>query len=348
MEKTKYRDIIEFLTREHCKTADIHQRLHNVYGDSAPSLATVKNWAREAKWKRESLEDAPRSGRPATAVIVENVAAVEEWVLEDRRISIHRIADILSIGHNAVQTILHKHLNMTKVSARWVPRILSADQRHVRVTCAQELLHLSATEGPNFFSRIVTGDESWVYYYDPKSAAETKEWKRPESPQPTQPRASRSARKLMMTVFWDQQGILLLDYLPRGQKMNGQYYATLMSRLREAIKKNRRGLLSHGVLLLHDNAPVHKSKVAQVAIREAGFEELNHPPYSPDIAPSDFYLFSHFKRYMRGKFFEDDNELCKVVNDYFDSKTSDFYHTGVHALQDRWQRVINVHGAYFE
>ena len=131
MERMKYGAIIEFLSLEQCSATDIHQRLHAVYGFCALSLATVKNWKRETKWQRESLEDNPRSGRAPTAVTEENVSAVEALVLEDRRISVRRIADVLSIGHNAVQTILHEHLNMTKVIARWVPRILSADQRRV-------------------------------------------------------------------------------------------------------------------------------------------------------------------------------------------------------------------------
>jgi len=58
--------------------------------------------------------------------------------------------------------------------------------------------------------------------------------------------------------------------------------------LRDAIKEKRRGLLSRGVMLLHDNAPVHKAKKAQAAIAECGFQEMNHPPYSLDLAPCDY------------------------------------------------------------
>jgi transposase len=129
MDKIKYRTIIEFLTKEHCQAANIHERLVNVYGNSAPSLATVKNWMRQVKWERDSLEDEQRCGRPSTAVTEDNVKSVENQVLEDRRISIRRIADILGIGHRAVQIILHEHFNMSKVTSRWVPKILSADQR---------------------------------------------------------------------------------------------------------------------------------------------------------------------------------------------------------------------------
>ena len=84
---------------------------------------------------------------------------------------------------------------------------------------------------------------------------------------------------------------ILIDYKPAGTSSTGEYYANVIKQLRVAIKEKRRGKLAAGVLLLHDNAPVHKSRVAQAAIRECKFEQLNHPPYSPDLAPSDYYLF---------------------------------------------------------
>ncbi len=82
--------------------------------------------------------------------------------------------------------------------------------------------------------------------------------------------------------------VVLIDYMPPKTTINGQYYAALMGRLREAIKEKRRGKFAKSVLLLHDNAPAHTARVAQVAIRDCGFEQLNHPAYSPDLAPSDF------------------------------------------------------------
>ena len=97
--------------------------------------------------------------------------------------------------------------------------------------------------------------------------------------------------KVMATVFWNSKGIILIDYKPAGTSITGEYYVNVIEQLRVAIKEKRRGKLAAGVLLLHDNAPVHKSRVAQAGIRECKFEQLNHPPYSPDLAPSNYYLF---------------------------------------------------------
>ena len=102
---------------------------------------------------------------------------------------------------------------------------------------------------------------------------------------PKKVRTQPSASKVMATVFWDSKGIILIDYKPTGTSIIGEYYANAIKQLRVAIKEKRRGKLAAGVLLLHDNAPVHKSSVAQAAIRECKFEQLNHPPYSPEMAP---------------------------------------------------------------
>lgn len=348
MNKIEYRAIIKFLTKEGQTPTQIYERLCAVYQDSAPSKATVANWAREYQRGRESLEDDPRPGAPPTAINDENIAAVEKLVMEDRRISIAAIAEVTGISSTSVHRILHDSLNMNKVSTKWIPRILTLDMKESRVTCATEMLGLCDENSTDFFPRIVTGDESWIHHYDPESQAEAREWKHPDSPTPKRPHLSPSPGKILMTVFWDEKGVLLLDFLPHKQTITGLYYSQLIARLRASVKDKRRGKLSQGVLLLHDNAPVHKSGVAQRAIRDSGFEELNHPPYSPDLAPSDYYLFSHLKKDLRGKRFESDEELVQVVTEWFDAKVETFYKTGIESLRDRWLRVIALHGEYIE
>jgi len=88
----------------------------------------------------------------------------------------------------------------------------------------------------------------------------------------------------------------MVDFKERNTTVNGINYASLMHQLREAIKEKRRGKLSRGILLLHDNTPVHKAQVGQAAIRECGFTEIDHLTYSPDLTSSDFWLFKNLKK----------------------------------------------------
>ncbi|CAH2230543.1 jg8871 [Pararge aegeria aegeria] len=89
-------------------------------------------------------------------------------------------------------------------------------------------------------------------------------------------------------------GIILVEYLEKGATISGSYYADQIRRLRKAIKENRRGKLRARVLFHRDNAPVHKAAVAMAAFRESGFELLEQPPYSPDLAPSDYDLLGDY------------------------------------------------------
>ena len=100
-----------------------------------------------------------------------------------------------------------------------------------------------------------------------------------------------------------------------------------------------RGKVSHGVLL-HDNAPTDKCKVVQAAIRQAGFIELNHPVYSPDIAPTNYHPFSNLKKFVRLKNFSSNDEAVTTVEDYLTDLDSVSFCKGIQSLHDRWRRVV--------
>ena len=264
-----------------------------------------------------------------------------------RRLTVQQIAEDVGISAGSVSTIIHERLGMNKVCSKWVPRLLTSVMRADRRACSDELLAMVEAE-PDFFKRLVTGDESWVHHYDPETQAEAKEWRHPGSPRPCRQRAKSSAGKIMLTVFWDVQGVLLVDFLAHKQTITGAYYASLLKKLRRAVKEKRRGKLRRGVLLLHDNAPVHKSHVAQDAVRECGFRELNHPPYSPDLAPSDFWLFPGLKKHLRGQRFRDNEDLKTAVMLWLEGLEEEFFSTGIRMLQDRWALAKARKGSFVE
>ena len=96
--------------------------------------------------------------------------------------------------------------------------------------------------------------------------------------------------------FWgDQDCILLIDYLPKGQTINAEYYSSLLVQLKDILKEKRLGKVTKGVLFLHDNAPAHQALATLKQLAHPGFQCLDHPSYSPDLAPSDYHLFPGLK-----------------------------------------------------
>lgn len=348
MEDCEVRAVIKYLRLKNLKPKEIHDDLVQTLEQSAPSYPTVARWYREFKCGRESCEDAHAGGPPATVTTQENIDKVHDIVMADRRVTVRYIAECTGLSTGAVHNILTNNLCMNKVSARWVPRNLTLDQKRIRVTCSRELLDRYRANSQDFLSRFVTEDETWVHHFDPESKQSSMQWKHTSSPTPKKFRVQPSARKIMASVFWDAKGIVLVDYLEHGATITGQYYAELMPKLRAAIKSKRRGMLARGVLLHQDNAPAHKSHVAMAAIHAAGFEVVDHPPYSPDLAPSDFHLFPKLKQHLRGQVFPDDNAVMDAVTAWFHEQEESFFQQGIEALERRWTKCIEIAGDYVE
>ena len=152
-----------------------------------------------------------------------------------------------------------------------------------------------------FLSHLVTQDETWVHHFEPETKRQSLQWRHVTSPPPKKFKVGPSAKKVMASVFWDKNGIIMVEYLPKGSTVTGAYFADQLRRLRECMKKTRRGLLRKDVWPLQDNAPPHTSQIAIAAADQCGYRLLPHPPYSPDLAPSDYYLFANLKLHVKGR-----------------------------------------------
>jgi histone-lysine N-methyltransferase SETMAR len=127
-------------------------------------------------------------------------------------------------------------------------------------------------------------------------------------------------------LFSGMRKDFFLEFMPQKITITGQTYANTITALREAIKEKGRGKLSTGVPLLHDNAPVHMSAKSEAVIRQCGFQQLNHPPYSPDLAPSDYFLFRVTKTFLRGKQFSSDEDVKEKSRPSLKSSQKIFFH----------------------
>jgi len=188
-------------------------------------------------------------------VTPEAIASVEAIVKENRRVTVHEIAAHLDMIHGSAHHIVHDVLQSHKVSARRVPRQVTGELKERRVDACQEPLKHFEAEGDGFLGRIVTGDETWVHYHQSETKKASKEWRHTSLPKPKKFCTQPSAGKVMLTLFWDERGVILEHSMPRGNTVIKARYADLLkNHLRPAIKSKRRGLLGTGVLLHHDNA----------------------------------------------------------------------------------------------
>lgn len=267
-----------------------HENLTSAFGALAPSLATITYWFREFKRGRSEVKDDPRPGRPPTAVTPENVIRVEWLIKEYRNITKREIQDELKVGSQAVSTILHDHLKVRKVASRWIPHSLTQEQKDRRVDWCQYMLHKFEGGNSQQVTYIVTSDESWIYSYDPLTKQQSTEWVFEEDDLPTKVVRGRSVNKKMVAVFFRRSGPVAVISLEDRKTVNSQWYSEVcLPQAFQELSVSRPSSGTRGIIFHQDNAPAHTAARTMEFLNKSGVQLLPHPPYSPDLAPCDFF-----------------------------------------------------------
>lgn len=347
--KCEVRGVIRFLWSKHYTSAEIHRELCTVYGPNIMSEGVVRQWVRFFKNGRTNVHDEDRSGRPSV-VNDELVNRVNEKIRENRRFTISELSEhFTEISRSLVHEIVTEKLGYHKFCARWIPKVLTDDHKMKRMSSAIDFLTRYDTEGETFLNRIVTGDETWIAYVNAETKQQSMQWGHTASPsKPKKARQSFSARKLMATVFWDAKGILLVEFMERGTTITSAVYCETLKRLRRAIQNKRRGLLTSGVVFVHDNARPHTAQRTTELLEKFKWDVFVHPPYSPDLAPSDFHLFPYMKRWLASQRFTSDVALQNAVTGWLRSQAADFFKDGISKTVKRYDKCLNLFGEYVE
>jgi histone-lysine N-methyltransferase SETMAR len=170
------------------------------------------------------------------------------------------------------------------------------EQKQLCLEVAQDMLDCD----PEFLNIVTTGDELWVYGYDPETKVQSSQWKHSTSPRPKKARQVRSNVKVMLTIFFDSRGVVHHKYAPQGQNINKKYYLEGLHCLRDAVRCKRPDLWAAGTWQLHhDDTPAHSSQLIQTFLAKHNIPMVRQASYSPDIAPCNFWLFPHLKTQLK-------------------------------------------------
>ena len=147
----------------------------------------------------------------------------------------------------------------------------------------------------------------------------------------------------------NSKGIILKEFAPEGKTVTGGYYLEVMKRLWARILRVRPEYRDHGSWrLLHDNAPSHKALVVREFLASKGIVELNHPPYSPDLSPCDYFFFSKLKLALKGTSFCEMKDIQKASTDFLGTVSRQGFQQCFKRLYDRSNKCINAYGMSFE
>ena len=135
---------------------------------------------------------------------------------------------------------------------------------------------------------------------------------------------------------------MLVDFLEGKKTVTGAYYVEVLTKLRVKLAEKCPGKLHHEILFHHDNAPVHSSPIVRDVLREICWELLPHPPYSPDLSPSDFFLFPKLKEHLKGIYFNDTNEAKQAAKTWLTKRSEDYFKNGIKEWKHRLEKCIDL------
>jgi len=262
-ERLEQRYCIKFCQKLGDTQVEIIRKIQQVFRDDAMSITRIKEWYNHSKDGSTSVDSETRHGRPSTSRNDNVINQVRTLVMQDRHITVQEMADKIGISIGSVHTILTADLGLRRVSMKFVPKLLTMEQKQLRLEITQDMLDCVESDS-SFLNTVITGDESWVYGYNPETKAQSSQWKHPSSPRPKKARQVRSNVKVLLTIFFGSRGVVHHEYAPQSQTITKEYYKGVLCCLGNAVQRKQPDLwVTKTWQLYHDNAPTHSSHLIQ-------------------------------------------------------------------------------------
>ena len=324
------RSITRFLFLLKKDNRQICDAINEVYGDASVSIRSIERYVKSIEEGTFTIFDRIHTGRPKNSKYIEDV---KNYMDENPYSSARECSEELGIDKKTVSTILKEELNMHKINFKWVPFELTNILKEKRVQIATKLLNFLSSCDRKKLNKVYTQDETWVLYENPRNSM----WIEYGSEIPQRVRPKISSKKVMISVIWSRTGIQSITMLPPNEKFNKQFF------IQGVLEDFSQKVSTRGKFFHCDNARPH---LANEKLDELGLQRLEHPPYSQDLAPSDFFLFGLLKKLLEGKRFDDEDELFEEVSNILYSIPKEYFSRAFDEWMNRLQEVINTQGEY--
>ena len=268
--------------------------------------------------------------------------------MEDRSLIVKQTAANAGISVGSVDTILHDTLKMREVSVRWVPRMLAEENKASCVAMSKAMLSCDKGMNSAFFSSIVTMDETWMPMLNLETKQQSPQWQHTDSPPPKKFRVIASAKKLTVAMFWDSEGVILTHCVPKSTTVMGETYEDVLRMKFLLALREKRPKKAAAVLFHHDNAPPHQAARVHQFFDDNNFEVVPHAPYSPDLTPSDFWLFPTLKDTLRGCTFSSRSALTTSIFQWPQRTPKEAFAAAMQSWGQRCEKCVRLQGDYVE
>ena len=224
----------------------------------------------------------------------------------------------------------------------------NAGQKELHVEVCLDNLEQLKTE-PNLLKWVVTGYESWIFEYDSLTKRQSLEWKSTLSPRPKKARVFKSKSRWCWSLFLMCMELSTQNSCHEAKPCNQHVYKNILRRLMCSVREKRRELWeTRSWLFHHDNALAHNALGIRKFRTEIKIAVLEEPPYSPNLAPCDFFLFPKLKEVIKGTHFQDSQAIKTTVTRKLWAIPEESFQDCVEAWHRRSEKCIWAQGDYFE
>jgi transposase len=328
------RSICLFLARKWLTYREIHNELIAVLGSDAVAYSTVTKYLRNQHLSL-LVSKLPEN---SASIIIEG--AILDALNKQPFSSIRELAQLTCIPRTTVYRHLTKSLGFEVKHLHWVPHELTTAQKRQHIALSRQLLQDLLSIKHHGWQFIITLDESWFYF----ATAHEQIWLQPGQTPPERPKHTIGDKKIMVTIAWNPLRFHLVTVLPKGMTFNADYYRdNILSALTEYLPESEeRHLVIHA-----DNARPHTAEKCRIFCEENGLRLVTHPPYSPDLAPSDFFLFGHVKNRLQGRVFESQDDLVAAITEELQNIELETLHRVFEHWMERLVWVCQNNGNYY-
>ena len=321
-EQIEIRSVISFLFKQNKDNKEIYTEIQNTYGPESIAFRTVEERTKELREGTFSILDKNRSGRPEITELDEPISL---YMQENPYAQTRELAEHFHVNKATIKKMLIEHLHMTKINCRWIPHQLTDELRQLRVEKAQEMLSFFENASERDLNNVYTEDETWICFDNPHKSM----WVSDAEPPMTFARPNIASKKVMIAVFWSRNGILSVTARHRGQAFDRNFFLNnVIGDLQQSRSLRRK-------IVHFDNARPH---LINDKLNELGVKRLEHPPYSPDLAPSDFFLFGYLKRQLEGILFQTEEEVLDKVKSVLHSIDKSVFRS----VYDEWIQRLKI------
>lgn len=349
-QKVMKRICIWFCMRLQWTPTETFQKMNIAFRRKPMKKRTVFHWHKMFKDGRAKPGDLQRPGQPVTAWTPAAIQQCATLIHNDRRLGIHHLSHTLDVSYGTVFRILHQDLQLTKKAAKFIPHVLTDNQKERRIEFSLEFLDFYSGDLAHNLDWLITCDEAWFHLYEPNTKVENMQWLEKGSDRPQVARRSKSAKKVMMIPFFDSRGLVHCEFF-ENQTITQEVMLPILTRVMHSIRV-RRGRTTYRKLYKYrihmDNAPAHNALLVTSGLNRMNWERLPHCPYSPDLSPCDFFLFPYLKRKLRGCHFRSTVELKLELEKLMGLIPQHQWKACFKDWVVRCEKCLKLDGCYFE